>query len=234
MSERPLLLSSAKSAVLVSRSAPSPLWRWAAVAFGILAVVVGAADVLGRLEAVFNSDIAFTAFAPAAALENPGALASLFGTASTTVPLVPVRLAIPSLGVDAAVEHVGKKANGEMGTPSSFKTVGWYSPGAKPGGPGNAVFDGHLNNAITTSGVFEHLIDIKVGATVEVANAGGRTLTYTVASVNEYPADAPPPAEIFAAEGPSQVVLITCEGEWVASAHSYNKRLVVVARLSSL
>lgn len=235
MSEKPLLLSSAKSGVLISHSAPSPLWRWGAVACGVLAIVVGAADVLNRFETLFSGNVAFVAFAPAAALGDP----SMFRAGSTTATAtssaaVPVRLLIPSLGVDAAVEKVGKKANGEMATPSSFKTVGWYSPGSKPGGPGNAVFDGHLNNAITTSGVFERLAQVQLGARVEIRGENGAILVYTVQSVQEYPWDQTPPAELFATEGPSQAVLITCEGEWVASDHSYNKRLVVVAELSSL
>ena len=75
MSERPLLLSSAKSGVLVSRSTPSPWWRRGAIAFGVMAIVVGAADVASRLSHIWHlaSDAAFMAFAPAAALEDPSA-----------------------------------------------------------------------------------------------------------------------------------------------------------------
>lgn len=239
MPERPLLLSSARSGVLVLHNTPSPWFRRVAVAFGVVAILVGAADVLGRVSAMsFGNSLAFVAFAPAAALENP----VLFGVQSTsstlTTPdvgeILPRRIRVPSLAIDAVVERVGRKENGDMATPSSFATVGWYSPGAKPGGPGNAVFAGHLNNALGLSGVFEDLGDIKVGASVEVVGDRGSTLSYVVTEVAEYPAEGASLEHIFSREGPSQIVLITCEGEWDQSARSFDKRLVVVARLSSL
>ena len=58
-----------------------------------------------------------------------------------------------------------------MGTPSTFYTVAWYSAGPKPGEPGNTVIDGHVNNALGLSGVFEHLGDVQIGDTIEVAGA---------------------------------------------------------------
>ena len=58
------------------------------------------------------------------------------------------------LGTELAgeVERVGKKQDGSMETPSTFTTVGWYELGVKPGDEGNAVMDGHVNNALTSSG----------------------------------------------------------------------------------
>jgi LPXTG-site transpeptidase (sortase) family protein len=142
-----------------------------------------------------------------------------------------VRLKVPSLGVDASVEQVGKKADGSMGTPSAFGNVAWYSPGSKPGAAGNAVFAGHVNNALTKAGVFSHLSQIKQGARIEVWGKDGRSLDFEVVSIEQYPAETAPAEAVFSTEGSPQIILITCEGDWDAAAHSFDKRLVVVGRL---
>ncbi len=116
-----------------------------------------------------------------------------------------------------------------MATPSNFDNVAWYSLGAKPGGQGSVVFAGHVNNALFKSGVFEHLAQINKGAYITVEDSTGKSLVYRVSSVEEYQPDAPTDA-LFVTTGPSRLVLITCDGTWVPSAHSYDKRLVVIAQ----
>jgi LPXTG-site transpeptidase (sortase) family protein len=202
-------------------------------AVGLLVVLVGAADVASRISrSFFGENAMFAAFAPAVVLFNASTTDSLFGaTHSTTTPIVPAFLTIPSIGVRANVEQVGKKSDGSMDTPKKFDDVAWYSPGSKPGEAGNAVIDGHVNNALTTAGVFEHLNSLNLGDAIDVADSSGHTLNYIVTSIQEYPADAAPAASVFATTGPSQLVLITCDGDWVQSDHSFDKRLVIFARL---
>jgi len=217
MQESHLLLQSAKSGVLVAPAHERRAYylRLAATAVGIVCVLVGAADLTSRLVGSLGPDAAFLAFAPAAAINN--------------FPIVPSRLKIPSLNVDAKVESVGIKDDGAMATPSNFDNVAWYSPGAKPGGQGSAVFAGHVNNALLKSGVFERLSQIKKGDYITVEDSAGKTLVYRVSSVEEYQPDAPTDA-LFVTTGASRLVLITCDGDWVPSARSYDKRLVVIAQ----
>ena len=69
MSEKPLLLSSAKSGVLVEKTSGEKIWLFAMAAVGLFVVLVGAADVSSRLStAVFGRSAALMAFAPAVAL----------------------------------------------------------------------------------------------------------------------------------------------------------------------
>jgi len=233
MSEKPLLLSSAKTGVIVDNQQPSHWWRKIALALGVLAVLVGAADVMARISKdAFGNNAAFISFAPAAAIVDPSLLSPATPAATSSVSaLVPTRLQIPSLGVDAKVESVGKKADGSMGTPSTWQNTAWYDLGSKPGEPGNAVIDGHVNNALTTAGVFEHLSQISLGDSITVSDAQGHLLTYQVSDIEEYPVNGAPTGAIFATTGPSQLVLVTCDGNWDASLHQFDKRLVVVARL---
>jgi LPXTG-site transpeptidase (sortase) family protein len=202
--------------------------RLAAVAVGILMVLVGAADVTARVaHALIDGNVAATAFAPAVVALYPDAL-----TAATTSPahaLVPARLKIPSIGVNAPVESVGVKPDDTMGTPSTFGDVAWYTPGPKPGEPGSAVFAGHVDNALTTAGVFQYLFKLRAGDYVSVEDADGTALVYRVASVTSYPANQAPLDAIFATSGPSKLVLITCTGDWVTSQRQFDQRLVVIA-----
>ena len=118
-----------------------------------------------------------------------------------------------------------------MGTPKSINNVGWYSLGPKPGEAGNTVMDGHVNNALSLPGVFAHLSQLALGSYITVTDKNGHALVYKVIQINTYPTKDAPLRQIFAETGPSQLVLITCDGDWVDQDHSFDKRLVVVARL---
>src|SRR3989338_11615904 len=227
-----LLLPSAKTAVLVPAALSYAHYvRYAAVGGGFICVPVGAADVSARLaRAAFGERAALVAFAPAVTLPagGQGLNAGAVGI-STPGVLLPARLRIPSLSVNAAVEPVGKKADGSMGTPKDFDDISWYSPGAKPGEAGSAVFAGHVNNGLLKSGVFERLSPIQKGDYVLVDDASGRSKIYRVYSVETYEPNAPTDA-LFATTGQEQLVLITCDGAWVPKAKTFDKRLVIVAR----
>jgi LPXTG-site transpeptidase (sortase) family protein len=196
-------------------------------------VLVGAADVASRVaSATFGDSAGQVLFAPAAAIGDPSVLDSVKGTqnsASSTQAFVPTRLKVPSLGVDASVEAVSNKDDGSMQTPKNFSDVGWYQPGSKPGEAGNAVFAGHVNNALTKSGVFEHLSQVHIGDYVTVEDGSGHSLVYKVMAIDQYPWNEAPAQSIFATTGPSQLILITCDGEWLKSERTYDKRLVVTA-----
>ncbi|HUD02912.1 MAG TPA: class F sortase [Candidatus Paceibacterota bacterium] len=243
MSEKPLLLYSAKSVVVVQN--PRSNWlRVAAITMGFFVVFVGAANIATRLADTLGPNASLDIFAPAIAVTDPSALNSFktatvstgstaltTGSSATTTPITPARLIISSIGVNANVEQVGKKADGSMGTPQTFGDVAWYALGAKPGSPGNAVIDGHVDNALTTAGVFMHLSQVHLGDLIEVADASGATRTFVVNNIQEVPADSAPDASIFTTTGPASLVLITCDGTWVPDAKSFDQRLEVFATL---
>ena len=219
MHEKHLLLPSAKSAVIVVTrpSRHARYLRLAALAVGLLCILVGLADLSARAAQALGTDANRIAFGPAVAVTGQGAL-------------LPARLSIPAVGIDARIEQVGTREDGTMGTPQDFKNVAWYALGAKPGEAGNAVFAGHVNNALTRSGVFENLAKVRTGDYVTVSDAQGKSLVYKVSDIASYPANEAPAASIFATSGPSQLVLITCDGDWVSAERTYEKRLVIFAK----
>ena len=203
--------------------------RLVALCLGAFAVIWGAADVASRISnATFGEGANLAVFGPAAAIQGPSILNAINAPATTT-PFAPTRLKIPAIGGDAAVESVGQRSDGAMATPTDYADVAWYALGGRPGGEGNAVFAGHVNNALTKSGVFAHLNQLHLGDYVTVSDKDGHTLVYKVTAIDQYPADEAPAASIFAAQGPSQLVLITCDGDWVPAQKTFDKRLVITA-----
>ena len=193
---------------------------------GIFVVLVGAADLCTRVsKAALGEDAALQIFGPVGVAQ----LAEGAATSTARGPFVPARLKVPALGVDALVEQVGRKADGTMGAPQKFNEVAWYALGGKPGGEGNAVFAGHINNGLTTAGVFEHLAKIHLGDYITVEDEAGKTLIYKVSDIQQYPVEEAPATTIFSASGPSHLVLITCDGQWVPEKKTFDKRLVVFA-----
>jgi sortase A len=154
---------------------------------------------------------------------------------ATTIPSneasQPFRLEIPSIKVSAAIQYVGLKADGSMGTPAGFKDVAWYKYGPVPGAMGSAVIDGHVDNALALDGVFKHLGEVKVGDDVYVTQKNGTRLHFIVLSVESYATKDSPNQRIFTTVGGRYLNIITCAGIWVKGDHSYDQRLVVYTKL---
>lgn len=149
---------------------------------------------------------------------------------SAAHPVVPTRLIIPALHIDTAVEKVGVNWKGNMAVPSSYERAGWYEKGPQPGGAGNAVIAAHLNNGIGLSGAFARLPDIRLQDRILVIGEDDTFLTFEVTKISRVDADHPPEA-IFKGGSEPQLVLITCDGVWLPSAKTYDKRLVIYAEL---
>jgi sortase (surface protein transpeptidase) len=145
----------------------------------------------------------------------------------------PVRLVIPSIGVNATVETVGILNNGDLATPtrSPWTDVGWFVSGPQPGAPGSAVIDGHLDRPGGYPAVFWNLRYIQVGERVMVASASGKTLNFQVTRVAFYAPQTAPIQAIFGNSGGTYLNLITCAGDWIPSQHQTTLRQVVYTTL---
>jgi sortase (surface protein transpeptidase) len=147
--------------------------------------------------------------------------------------LVPERLKISKIGVDANVQQVGLTAKGNMGVPTNFTDAGWYKYGVAPGEIGSAVMAGHVDNALGLDGVFKHLSDLRPGDEITVSSVSGKELTFKVTRVESYPYDQVPAEGIFNDGSGAHLNLITCDGNWVQPAKNYDRRLVVYSDLVS-
>lgn len=145
----------------------------------------------------------------------------------------PVRLLIPSIGVNATVEHVGILNNGDLATPtaSPWTDVGWYVSGPQPGQQGSAVIDGHLDRPGGYPAIFWNLRYMHVGDIVTVMSANGKSLRFQATRVASYAPNAAPIQAIFGNGGGTYLNLITCAGDWIPSQHQTTLRLVVYTTL---
>ncbi|MES3031485.1 MAG: class F sortase [Patescibacteria group bacterium] len=147
-------------------------------------------------------------------------------------PELPSHLFIPSLEINANIQHVGLTTTGAMASPKGFVDAGWYRHGVIPGQEGGAVFAGHLDNGLALPGVFKNLAKVGIGADVYVTTEEKTTLHFVVTDVDSYDYKNTPDELVFNDRGPgSRIRLITCVGKWVQADKTYDKRLVVTAKL---
>jgi LPXTG-site transpeptidase (sortase) family protein len=140
----------------------------------------------------------------------------------------PLAIDIPRIGTHAAVVQVGQDDAGLMQAPTDPDAVGWYAPGVGVGAPGNALLDGHVDWGGRLR-VFGLLKQLEPGDTIQITDAAGNVLSYSVAWTRLYAADAAPLDQIFEQTSDEQVTLITCGGAFDSSIRMYVSRWVVRA-----
>ncbi|TGB08040.1 class F sortase [Streptomyces sp. MZ04] len=217
-------------------------WVWARFRHGSAAVVAAVAAAL-LLSACGGQDTAASQAPPPARNAERGGTAggrtpatgSESGGRSVTVldRSVPQRVAIPSLGVSSELETLGQNGKGAMTTPKNPDLAGWYEPGPTPGSRGPAVIAGHVtwNGA---DAVFKKLKTMKAGDTVEVTRQDGKTATFTVDRVEEYPKKEFPTLEVYKNIDYAGLRLITCGGDFDADRHYYPNNVTVFARMTGV
>ena len=146
--------------------------------------------------------------------------------------IIPVRLRIPAIKLDAVVERVGLLENGQMGVPSDDTKVGWFELGYQPGWKGNAAMAGHIDNKRGPA-VFYYLKRLKPGDMVYVEDAEGKELAFTVTDVVQYKTEEAPLEEIFGPSDVPRLNLITCSGKYDPVTTEHSHRLVVFTELVS-
>jgi LPXTG-site transpeptidase (sortase) family protein len=160
------------------------------------------------------------------------------------VPAPPVRIEIPSLGVERAIVPLGMVTVGgrlEWDSESLFATanrrdlVGHMEGSANPGEVGNVVLAGHNYNrgAYNWTGVFVSLSRLKPGDTVRIVNERDEGFLYEVQWVEEVPFSRRTHANLlthidYLAPTPQETLtLTTCGGGGRAP---FPNRVYVVAR----
>ncbi len=175
-----------------------------------------------------------TTMSPVIAKQHASSHVATIPTSIAKAQINPVRLEIPTIGVNSIVEPVGVLSSGDLETPSAhpWVDVGWYASGPGPGEHGSAVIDGHLDRPGGYPAVFWYLRNIHVGDAVIVVTAQGETKHFRVTSIAFYPPQAAPLQEIFGNDSGTYLNLITCAGDWIPSQHQTTLRQVVYTVLS--
>jgi hypothetical protein len=148
----------------------------------------------------------------------------------------PVRLRIPSIGVDTGLERLGRDGHGAVEVPTGphqWQEAGWYAGpgGTRPGDPGSAVMLGHVDS---TSGpaVFYRLRELRPGDPITVARADGTAARFTVDRVEQYPKARFPTDDVYLSTMTPKLRLVTCGGSFDATAGHYRSNVIVFASLA--
>lgn len=141
---------------------------------------------------------------------------------------LPIRLRIPTISVDAAIEYVGLTLDETMAGPKNPNNVGWFELGSRPGEKGNAVIAGHRRWKNGAATVFNNLHNLHKGDNLYVEDEKGASIPFIVREIRIY--DSSEYAiDVFSQSDDSHLNLITCDGIWDESQKTYTKRLVIFA-----
>jgi sortase A len=140
----------------------------------------------------------------------------------------PIRIKIPKIHVDAAIENIGITQGGAMDVPGSIMDGGWYKYGSVPGNIGSAVIDGHIDGKNGEAGVFALLHLLGKGDNIYIVDNKGKSIFFIVSKTRMFNLKEDT-SGIFNQTDGRHLNLITCSGTWDNSQQFYTKRLVVFA-----
>jgi sortase (surface protein transpeptidase) len=154
--------------------------------------------------------------------------------ATTRGPLmarsVPVRVDIPSVGIDTSLLRLGLNRDGTLQVPWKPLLAGWYQGSPTPGELGPSIIAGHVDSWATGPAVFYHLGQVAVGAHVLVRRADGSVADFQVTAVTAYPKASFPTHVVYGDVDRAELRLITC-AQWNSGTQEYDDDVVVFARL---
>jgi hypothetical protein len=173
--------------------------------------------------------------APAPAASAAGDIGP--GGAKVTVlhQSLPVSVAIPAIGVQSRLLHLGRNNDGTMQVPdlvTSANEAAWYKYSVTPGQIGTAVIEGHVDS-YQGPAVFFRLGALRPGNHINVTLADGITAVFRVTGVREYAKAEYPANTIYAPAHYAALRVITCGGDFDGTTGHYLSSVVVFASLVS-
>jgi hypothetical protein len=162
-----------------------------------------------------------------------GMIAALGRAGSTAVHsddrvAAPVRLRLPSAGIDAVLTGAGLDGGGALLPPADPALAGWFTRGPRPGAPGPAVITGHVDWA-GRPGALSGLATAAVDDEVVVDRADGSVVRFRVTAVDSYAKVAFPSDRVYGPTTSAELRLITCGGPFEDG--NYRDNVVVSARM---
>jgi hypothetical protein len=143
----------------------------------------------------------------------------------------PIRIRIPTIGVDSSLARLDRNPDGTVQVPSDPGQAGWFQRGAAPGADGPAVILGHFDSA-AGPGIFYKLAQLRPGDPIRIQRADGSEVFFAVQRSATYSLDAFPSFEVYGATARPELRLITCGGAYSASRTQYLANTIVFASLS--
>jgi len=141
----------------------------------------------------------------------------------------PMKITIPSIGVDSSIIKVGLESNGTLQVPTTGSVAGWYTGSPTPGEIGPSIIVAHVDMG-GKLGVFFHLKDLMIGAKIDVLRADGTTAVFAVTEKASYLKSEFPTEKVYGNINFSGLRLITCGGKFDSKTGHYLSNIVVFAK----
>jgi LPXTG-site transpeptidase (sortase) family protein len=139
----------------------------------------------------------------------------------------PVRLVVPSVGIDAPVVPIETSTDGVLTPPADVDTAGWWQRSAEPGArKGQVLVTGHTVH--DGDGSMDAMGGVKPGDQVRLRR-GGKTALYRTTAVAVYSKAkvAERATKLFGQDGGhGRLVLVTC-ADW--NGEDYESNIIVFA-----
>lgn len=170
----------------------------------------------------------------AGTVETPSPAAEPIAQRPVLPPSRPVRLEIPAIGVDSALQHLGQDADGGLEVPQGprYDEAAWYRYSPTPGAMGPAVLLGHIDSAANGPSVFFRLGELKGGDRIAVAREDGSTAVFTVDAVHRYAKKDFPTEVVYGDIDHAGLRILTCGGAFDRATRHYLDNIVVFASLA--
>jgi hypothetical protein len=163
---------------------------------------------------------------------SPDTLPARVRVSKTTRPALPRQIAIPRIGLHARIVKVGLTPDRALDVPADGSVTGWWKGGSRPGEPGPAVIDGHVDSR-SGPAVFFRLGALHAGDTIHIRRADGSAVLFTVRRVVRYSKSRFPTGAVYGATKRSTLRLITCSGDFDRTSGHYRDNTVVYASLAT-
>jgi sortase (surface protein transpeptidase) len=173
-----------------------------------------------------------TSGAPATAAGGVDAARGFRSTRGYQATPVPVRIEIPSIGVASSLDRLGRAPDRTVEVPRRWEVAGWYAPGTRPGDPGSAVILGHVDSKRGPA-VFFRLRELRRGDDVTITRADGSSVRFAVDRTEQYDKRRFPTDAVYYPTLAPELRLVTCGGEFDATAGHYRSNVIVFATLKA-
>lgn len=134
----------------------------------------------------------------------------------------PLSISIPDLGIGQRLIQLGVAADRTLEVPKNGSDIGWWDSGPAPGEPGGVVIAGHVTWGGGQPAVFYHLSQLPIGAMVTLDREDGTAATYQITQKQDFPKDHFPNELIYRLDGPPQLYLVTCAGDFISGTYTDN------------
>jgi sortase (surface protein transpeptidase) len=200
------------------------------LAVGLAAVALAAG--CSTASAGRAADPPATSAAPATTAGGVDAARGFRSTRGYQATPVPVRIEIPSIGVASPLDRLGRARDRTVEVPSRWEVAGWYAPGTRPGDPGSAVILGHVDSKRGPA-VFFRLRELRRGDVIAITGADGSSLRFAVDRTEQYDKRRFPTDAVYYPTLTPELRLVTCGGEFDATAGHYRSNVIVFATLKT-